>query len=87
MKQGGKIRTWKKRFFVLSDHQLLYFRKHTDQAPIGIIPLENLVVVPEEKLIKHGFRLCSADGGNIKAVRMMSGACGAFFCLSSSSHR
>jgi cytohesin len=72
-KQGGKIRTWKRRYFVLSDHQLLYFRKPTDLAPLGIIPLENLVVDREEKIVKNGFRLSSTDGGNIKAVRMMGG--------------
>lgn len=73
VKQGGKIRTWKRRYFVLSDHQLLYFRKPTDQAPLGIIPLENLVVDREEKVVKNGFRLSSSDGDVVKAVRMMNG--------------
>lgn len=73
LKQGGKIRTWKKRYFVLSEHQLLYFKKPTDLTPLGIIPLENLVVEHEEKLVRFGFKLSSADGGHIKAVRMMGG--------------
>jgi cytohesin len=88
MKQGGKIRTWKKRFFILSgeqtkisllcchdgccfpDHQLFYFKQVTDETPLGIIPLENLVVEREDKLVKFGFRLSSTDGGFIKSVRM-----------------
>ncbi len=73
MKQGGKIRTWKKRFFILSDHQLFYFKAATDEAPLGIIPLENLTVEREEKLVKWGFRLSSTDGGFIKSVRMSKG--------------
>ena len=28
VKQGGKIRTWKRRFFVLKDNCLYYFRNH-----------------------------------------------------------
>ncbi len=91
MKQGGKIRTWKKRFFILSgeeetekkkkfvlvltlfslpDHQLFYFKQATDESPLGIIPLENLTVEREDKLVKFGFRLSSTDGGFIKSVRM-----------------
>lgn len=73
MKQGGKIRTWKKRYFVLSDHQLFYFKKATDESPLGIIPLENLTVEKEDKAVKHGFRLSSTDGGFIKSVRMVEG--------------
>jgi cytohesin len=70
LKQGGKIRTWKKRFFILSDHQLFYFKLPTDETPLGIIPLENLTVEREDKLVKFGFRLSSTDGGFIKSVRM-----------------
>ena len=73
MKQGGKIRTWKRRYFILSDHQLFYFRSATDEGPLGIIPLENLTVVKEEKAVKNGFRLVSTDGEIIKSVRMTKG--------------
>eukprot|EP01103_Thecamoeba_quadrilineata_P012983 TRINITY_DN3475_c0_g1_i2.p1 TRINITY_DN3475_c0_g1~~TRINITY_DN3475_c0_g1_i2.p1 ORF type:complete len:425 (+),score=127.21 TRINITY_DN3475_c0_g1_i2:1368-2642(+) len=43
-KQGGKIKTWKKRWFVLSRNCLFYFKSEADTEPCGIVPLENLVV-------------------------------------------
>ena len=52
---------------------MFYFKKHSDPAPVGIIPLENLLVEKEDKVIKHGFRLVSTDGGFIKSVRMVDG--------------
>eukprot|EP01119_Soliformovum_irregulare_P001359 TRINITY_DN1107_c0_g2_i1.p1 TRINITY_DN1107_c0_g2~~TRINITY_DN1107_c0_g2_i1.p1 ORF type:complete len:1152 (-),score=404.61 TRINITY_DN1107_c0_g2_i1:97-3552(-) len=51
VKQGGRIKTWKKRWFVISDNCLYYFKTHEDHEPIGIVPLENLAVkrVPAKK--------------------------------------
>ena len=70
-KQGGKIRSWKKRYFVLDQHQLFYFKDvpKGGDVPIGIIPLENLKV-REDKATKHGFRIYSEDGSIIKSVRI-----------------
>eukprot|EP01113_Clastostelium_recurvatum_P040797 TRINITY_DN638_c0_g1_i7.p1 TRINITY_DN638_c0_g1~~TRINITY_DN638_c0_g1_i7.p1 ORF type:complete len:1001 (+),score=251.77 TRINITY_DN638_c0_g1_i7:178-3180(+) len=45
-KQGGRIKTWKRRWFILSNNCLFYFKSSTDAEPCGIIPLENLVVSP-----------------------------------------
>ena len=44
LKQGGRVKTWKKRWFVLSDNCLYYFWKVSDKEPKGIIPLENLKI-------------------------------------------
>ncbi|EGC32816.1 hypothetical protein DICPUDRAFT_8073, partial [Dictyostelium purpureum] len=43
-KQGGRIKTWKKRWFILTANCLLYYKTPQDQEPCGIIPLENVVV-------------------------------------------
>lgn len=69
IKQGGKIRSYKKRWFILDDNQLFYFKKNTETTtPLGIIPLENLNVIKDNK-IEFGFRL-EASSGSIKAVRL-----------------
>ncbi|KAJ6242633.1 cytohesin-2 [Anaeramoeba flamelloides] len=43
-KQGGKIKTWKKRWFVLTKNCLLYYKKANNQYPLGMIPLANVKV-------------------------------------------
>jgi cytohesin len=51
VKEGGKHKTWKKRWFILTENCLYYFKSPNDKEPRGIIPLENLEVrnVPIEK--------------------------------------
>jgi len=47
-KQGGRVKTWKKRWFVLTNNNLYYFRSPDDEKnPLGWIPLENLKVTVE----------------------------------------
>jgi len=46
MKQGGSWKSWKRRWFVLSDRCLYYFQHTAETAPKGIIPLENIAVRP-----------------------------------------
>lgn len=36
-KEGGTIRTWKKRFFVLRGSTLMYFKSEQDRSPQGIL--------------------------------------------------
>ncbi|CAK9296398.1 unnamed protein product [Gordionus sp. m RMFG-2023] len=45
-KQGGRYKTWKRRWFVLADACLYYFQFTTDKEPRGIIPLQNLKIRP-----------------------------------------
>nr|XP_018670777.1 cytohesin-1 [Ciona intestinalis] len=44
LKQGGRYKTWKRRWFILSDNCLYYFEYTSDKEPKGIIPLENLQI-------------------------------------------
>ncbi|XP_058496677.1 cytohesin 4b [Solea solea] len=44
LKLGGRVKTWKRRWFILTDNCLYYFEFTTDKEPRGIIPLENLCV-------------------------------------------
>ncbi|XP_078450359.1 cytohesin-1 isoform X1 [Lampetra fluviatilis] len=44
LKLGGKVKTWKRRWFILTDNCLYYFEYTTDKEPRGIIPLENLSI-------------------------------------------
>ncbi|XP_075418415.1 cytohesin-1 isoform X1 [Tenrec ecaudatus] len=44
LKLGGRVRTWKRRWFILTDNCLYYFEYTTDKEPRGIIPLENLSI-------------------------------------------
>ena len=48
-KQGGRIKTWKRRWFVVSDSCLYYFKSEKDKEPLGIIPLENVDVRESKK--------------------------------------
>lgn len=43
-KQGGRYKSWKRRWFILNDKCLYYFEHTTDKEPRGIIPLENVDV-------------------------------------------
>uniref|UniRef100_A0A3P9AC46 Cytohesin 1b n=1 Tax=Esox lucius TaxID=8010 RepID=A0A3P9AC46_ESOLU len=44
LKLGGRVKTWKRRWFILTDNCLYYFEYTTDKEPRGIIPLENLSI-------------------------------------------
>ena len=41
---GGRVKSWKRRWFILNDNCLYYFEYTTDKEPRGIIPLENIQV-------------------------------------------
>eukprot|EP00049_Salpingoeca_infusionum_P016200 m.328169 g.328169 ORF g.328169 m.328169 type:complete len:266 (-) comp16031_c1_seq4:1103-1900(-) len=38
-KRGGRVKTWKKRWFVLRGLQLAYFKEQADLQPLGVITL------------------------------------------------
>ena len=69
-KQGGRYKSWKRRWFILNDNCLYYFEFTTDKEPRGIIPLENIRVreVPDRSK-PHCFELYSADNEVIKACK------------------
>jgi ankyrin repeat protein/uncharacterized membrane protein YgcG len=68
-KQGGRIKTWKKRWFVVSDGCLYYYKATGDKEPLGIIPLEN-IDVRESKKKKFCFELWQADNNTMKAAKI-----------------
>lgn len=69
-KQGGRYKTWKRRWFILNDNCLYYFQYTTDKEPKGIIPLERVQVrevVDRNK--PHCFELYSVSNDVIKACK------------------
>eukprot|EP01094_Clydonella_sp_ATCC50884_P021102 TRINITY_DN4557_c0_g1_i1.p1 TRINITY_DN4557_c0_g1~~TRINITY_DN4557_c0_g1_i1.p1 ORF type:complete len:923 (+),score=331.36 TRINITY_DN4557_c0_g1_i1:136-2904(+) len=77
-KQGGRIKTWKKRWFVLTNNCLYYFREKADKDPCGIIPLESLEIISvpfgKKGFRKYAFIIQPQGGeGNIKACKLVDG--------------
>lgn len=72
MKQGGKVKSWKKRWFVLDGNCLFYFNSSSDKDPLGIIPLENLTVSAlnpsSSSKRRYTFQLQNPNEGPIKAT-------------------
>lgn len=59
-KQGGRIKTWKRRFFVLDrvNNMLSYYKSETDTAPKGVIHLDGYTIVDDEDPKKAiGFKI------------------------------
>jgi cytohesin len=54
-KQGGRYKSWKRRWFILNDNCLYYFEFTTDKEPRGIIPLENILVRHQNKPVTISF--------------------------------
>ncbi|CAG0917736.1 unnamed protein product, partial [Notodromas monacha] len=69
-KQGGRIKSWKRRWFILNDKCLYYFEYTTDKEPRGIIPLENIQVREVHDRSKpHCFELYANSAEIIKACK------------------
>lgn len=71
-KQGGRYRSWKRRWFILNDNCLYYFQFTTDKEPKGIIPLENIQVreTVEKSNKPHCFELYGTGADIIKACKV-----------------
>ena len=68
-KQGGRNKTWKKRWFVLKAKYLFYFKTKQDENPVGIMSLEGYSVQKGSKshsiqLSKSGSRTYYLVGQN-----------------------
>ncbi|KAM7295927.1 cytohesin-1 isoform X2 [Ixodes scapularis] len=69
-KQGGRYKSWKRRWFILNDNCLYYFEYTTDKEPRGIIPLENVQVKEVQDRHKPNcFELFSVANELIKACK------------------
>ncbi|KAJ6255356.1 non-specific serine/threonine protein kinase [Anaeramoeba flamelloides] len=55
VKQGGKIKTWRKRWFVIRGNVLYYYKKKTSKFPLGMLPLSQSVVVDYAKKRRKKF--------------------------------
>ena len=73
MKEGGKAKNWKKRWFSLVNNCLYYFEKPEDHKPKGTIPLENLFVreIPDSKRA-NCFEIIAEEGSTVKGAKMDS---------------
>ena len=73
-KRGGRIKTWKLRYMILSGNVLYYFKSPKDREPLGMVPLEGIQV----KIVPGGakdflFEVTPLDGDSMKSVRTGSG--------------
>ena len=65
-----RVKSWKRRWFILNDNCLYYFEFTTDKEPRGIIPLENIRVREVADRSKpHCFELFAAGNEVIKACK------------------
>lgn len=69
LKKQGRLGSWQSYWFLLKDQCLFYYRSRSDEEPVGLIPLENVVVKPK----KNKFTLVALDGGLIKACKLTKG--------------
>jgi len=69
-KQGGRYKSWKRRWFILNDNCLYYFEFTTDKEPRGIIPLENISIRDvSDRSKQHCFELFCSGNEVIKACK------------------
>ncbi|XP_064842756.1 cytohesin-3-like isoform X2 [Oncorhynchus masou masou] len=74
LKMGGRVKTWKRRWFILTDSCLYYFEYTTDKDPIGIIPLENLCVREiQDSTKQYCLEIYNPRGQKIKACKTENG--------------
>lgn len=70
-KQGGRYKSWKRRWFILNDNCLYYFQFTTDKEPKGIIPLENISIREiSDKSKPNCFELYATSNDIIKACKV-----------------
>jgi len=62
-KQGDSIKTWKKRWFVLTkDFRLSYYKSPEDSEAIGSVPMPSYVIRPTNEVNKP-FAFKASHGG------------------------
>jgi len=69
LKEGGRIKTWRKRYTILSGNVLYYFKSPKDKAPAGFVPLEGIRCVARRDQRTFEIRP-EIEGRSIKSVRM-----------------
>jgi len=69
-KQGGAIKTWKRRWFVLKGTKLWYFKGKTDLSAKGFIELEATTLVRDESANKKKKTMFSIQARGLKGRRV-----------------
>eukprot|EP00742_Colponemidia_sp_Colp-10_P002091 GILJ01002233.1.p1 GENE.GILJ01002233.1~~GILJ01002233.1.p1 ORF type:complete len:513 (+),score=64.21 GILJ01002233.1:87-1625(+) len=72
-KQGGRIKTWKKRYFILSGRILHYFKDAEAVEPCGFIPLVNIFVRLLDPTTIEITNNTELKRGSIKSAKRTSG--------------
>ncbi|TUD36250.1 Pleckstrin homology domain-containing family A member 1 [Bagarius yarrelli] len=66
VKQGAVMRNWKRRYFMLDDNNISYFKSDLEREPLRVIPLKEVTKVQECKQrcdpVPEGLRSCSFVG-------------------------
>lgn len=71
-KQGGRYKSWKRRWFILNDNCLYYFEYTTDKEPRGIIPLENISIREcQDRQKQFCFELYASGGADFIKVKIL----------------
>ena len=66
------MKTWKRRYTILSGNVLYYFKSPKDKAPAGFLPLENIEVRAHKE--KNQFELVPAEGAPAAVFKSASAA-------------
>ncbi|MDP2438327.1 MAG: hypothetical protein Q8P67_21485 [archaeon] len=69
-KQGGSVKSWKRRYFLLKDNFLFYYKTSKEPKPLGVVHLDDFLVDvakpdeiknPAKDLSKHCFKIVLSD--------------------------
>uniref|UniRef100_A0AAR2LXJ6 PH domain-containing protein n=1 Tax=Pygocentrus nattereri TaxID=42514 RepID=A0AAR2LXJ6_PYGNA len=60
VKQGAVMKNWKRRYFMLDDNTISYFKSDLDREPLRVIPLKEVNKVQECKQRRTVLRRCTA---------------------------
>lgn len=73
-KQGGRYKSWKRRWFIMTGKCLYYFEYTTDKEFKGIIPLENIKVREvDDRRMANCFEIFSEGCTVVKACKTSNG--------------
>ncbi|CAF3684350.1 unnamed protein product [Rotaria sordida] len=78
-KQGGRVRNWKRRWFIITDGFLFYFESRAESdSPRGVIPLVDVAVreIDDDRTKQYCFEIFPLTGDKVKASKAAPGEIG-----------
>ncbi|CAF0837786.1 unnamed protein product [Adineta ricciae] len=78
-KQGGRVKNWKRRWFVITDGCLFYFESNLEvDSPRGVIPLVDVGIreIDDDRTKQFCFELFPLTGDKVKASKPAPGEIG-----------